>query len=97
MGAYDALTAGRDGEGSARRPLVTPGSATTSPLIWQLFGRDTSQTPDAGTSTITLIAPGHLDLLSDEERRVFTEWIDLGAQWDLPPESSVDQQGDARP
>ncbi len=97
MGTYDALTAGRDGEGSARRPLVTPGSATTSPLIWQLFGRDTSQTPDAGTSTITLIAPGHLDLLSDEERRVFTEWIDLGAQWDLPPESSVDQQGDARP
>jgi len=97
MGAYDALTAGRDGEGSARRPLVNPGSATTSPLIWQLFRRDTSQTPDAGTNTMTLIAPGHLDLLSDEERRVFTEWIDLGAQWDLPPESSVDQQGDARP
>ena len=88
MGAYNALTVGRDAEGSARRPLVTPGSATTSPLIWQLFGRDTSQTPDTGTNTMTLIAPGHLDLLSDEERRVFTEWIDLGAQWDLPTEDS---------
>ena len=73
MGAYNALTAGRDGEGSARRPLVTPGSATTSPLIWQLFGRDTSQTPDTGTNTMTLIAPGHLDLLSDEERRVWSK------------------------
>ncbi len=97
MGAYNALTAGRDGEGSARRPLVTPGSATTSPLIWQLFGRDTSQTPDTGTNTMTLIAPGHLDLLSDEERRVFTEWIDLGAQWDLPTEDSGHGDAGATP
>lgn len=70
--AYDALVARPDGEGSAHGPLVDPGSATTSPLIWHLYGRDTS----------------HFDLLSDEERRVFTEWIDLGAQWDLPTEDS---------
>jgi hypothetical protein len=41
---------------------------------------------DAEARRLILIAPGHVDLLSDEERRVFVEWVDLGAQWDLPTE-----------
>ena len=81
MVAYDALVARHDGDGSAHGPLVNPGSATTSPLIWRLFGQDTS----------------HFDLLSDEERRVFTEWIDLGAQWDLPTEDSGHGDAGATP
>ena len=37
----------------------------------------------------------HLGILSDEERKVFVEWIDLGAQWGLPEEVLVNQQGEA--
>jgi hypothetical protein len=81
VGAYDALTARQTGEDSARGPLVIPGSATASPLISRLFGRNTS----------------HFDLLSDEERKVFVEWIDLGAQWNLPAEDSGHGDAGATP
>jgi len=86
LGAYEALLTKQGGGGSARGPLVDPGNATTSPLIWRLFGRDTSQGPDRGAQTILQIPSDHVDLLSDDERRIFVEWIDLGAQWDLPAE-----------
>jgi hypothetical protein len=81
-GAYQALLADTDAEDSVQHRLVVPGQARASRLIWVLSGRDTSDHPDR---------------LSDEERKVFVEWIDLGAQWDLPPESSADNQGEARP
>ena len=86
--AYEGLLTHQGGGDSARGPLVDSGSARTSRLIWQLFGQDTSESMDAGAKRLILIAPGHVDLLSDEERRVFVEWVDLGAQWDLPPEVS---------
>ena len=83
-GAYEALLTKQAGGGSARGPLVDPGNARTSQLMWRLFGRDTSQGPDRGAQTMTQIPSDHVDLLSDDERRIFVEWIDLGAQWDLP-------------
>lgn len=84
--AYEGLLTRQGSGDSARGPLVDSGSARTSRLIWQLFGRDTSESMDAEARRLILIAPGHVDLLSDEERRVFVEWVDLGAQWDLPTE-----------
>jgi hypothetical protein len=78
--AYQALLAAANADGSEEHRLVVPGQARASRLIGVLSGRHT---------------PDHLERLSDEERRVFVEWIDLGAQWDLPGEVLVNQQGEA--
>jgi hypothetical protein len=91
--AYEALLTNTGADASDEGPLVEPGSARSSRLIWQLFGRETTQTSGDGTETMMLIAPGHVELLDDLERSVFTEWIDLGAQWDLPEAS---RDGDDR-
>jgi hypothetical protein len=96
-GAYEALLTKQAGGGSARGPLVDPGNARTSQLMWRLFGRDTSQGPDRGAQTMTQIPSDHVDLLSDDERRIFVEWIDLGAQWDLPIEGSSGIEEGATP
>ncbi len=90
--AYQALLARQSTEASDRGRLVHPGRARTSPLIWRLFGRDTSPTLDPGTETMSQIPSEHVGLLSDDERRVFVEWIDLGAQWDLPEESPAGEE-----
>jgi hypothetical protein len=95
--AYQQLLERWSLEDSASAAVVEPGSARTSRLIWQLFGRDTSQIGEAGTDNAILIAPGHVGLLNDEERRVFVEWIDLGAQWDLAGGSPGEVEGGAVP
>ncbi len=41
---------------------------------------------------MTPILSDHVDLLSDDERRIFVEWIDLGAQWDQPEESPTGEE-----
>lgn len=82
--AYQALLTNQGGGSSEGGPLVDPGNARTSRLIWRLSGRDTSQGPERGAQAMTHIPSDHVDLLSDDERRIFVEWIDLGAQWDLP-------------
>jgi hypothetical protein len=84
--SYLNLLAGtRSGKGK----FVHPGSARTSPLIWHLFGRNTSQPWDAKedtTRTPKLMRPDHAHTLTAEEKRTFVEWIDLGALWDGIPD-----------
>jgi hypothetical protein len=66
---------------------VTPGSARTSPLIWSLFGRNTSRPWDgaAGQRTVRPMPPSGSPPLSGEERRTLIEWIDTGARRNSRP------------
>jgi hypothetical protein len=95
--AYQTLLGRKSSETSESAAVVVPGSAKASRLIWQLFGRDTSQAGDEAADHLVLIAPGHVELLTDEERQVFVEWIDLGAPWDLAAESPGAGEGGAVP
>ena len=57
---------------------IYPGLARRSPLIWRLYGYDFEhQVP------IEQCPPDQP--LSDQEKRLFALWIDLGAQWDNLP------------
>jgi hypothetical protein len=53
--------------------IVHPGYARKSRLIHMLFGWE--ERSSAGKTA-------HNDLLSERERRIVAEWIDLGAHWD---------------
>ncbi len=92
--AYIALLATEgSGDASAYR-YVHPGRARTSPLIWHLFGRNTSRPWDetAVSEKVKLIPPGESVPLTADERRTFVEWIDMGALWDGaggPPGNAV--------
>jgi hypothetical protein len=71
---------------------VHPGSARTSPLIWHIFGRDTSRSWDADRAggvgaTMPQSAAGSL---TDDERATLVEWIDLGAPWNGIPATNPD-------
>jgi hypothetical protein len=82
--AYTALLAS-DGSGDAvKYRYVHPGQARTSPLIWHLFGRNTSRPWDgaAVSREVKIIPPGESAPLTAGERRTFVEWIDMGALWD---------------
>ena len=83
--SYESLLDGvQKGEGRH----VHPGQARTSPLIWRLYGRNTSRPWDrtAGESqTVSRMPPDGSPALTDDERRTFVEWIDLGTTWDGPP------------
>jgi hypothetical protein len=64
---------------------VHPGQARTSRLIWRLYGRNTSRPWDASYDpgkTIVVHPPAESQQLTDDEKRTFVEWIDLGALWD---------------
>lgn len=76
---------------SKQEPLqgkyVHPGKARTSPLIWRLYGRNTSRPWDEVGSgkTVTPMPPDGAPVLTDDEKRTFVEWIDMGALWDGIP------------
>jgi hypothetical protein len=80
--AYETLLAGlaTSPDGSIKGKYVDPGRARTSPLIWHIFGRNTARPwdKDAGSRQY---APSKA-VLSEEEKRIFVEWIDLGALWE---------------
>ena len=89
--AYEILLSpARDaGEGVEGRYL-RPGSARESPLVWHLFGKR----PDKGKKDSDMDSSVELmpltGQLTDSERRLFVEWIDLGAQWsNRPPPDDV--------
>jgi hypothetical protein len=63
-------------ETKERGRYVIAGRARTSPLINHLMGEN----------------PVHRNLLSPEERLLFVEWIDLGAQWDIASHTAVDSR-----
>jgi hypothetical protein len=56
--------------------------ARTSPLVWHLFGRNTSGPRDRAPpdSAIQALHPKCSELLNEDEERTMIEWIDLGAQ-----------------
>jgi len=61
--------------------LVTPEAARTSPLVWHLFGRNTSRPWDRVTAParISPMPPPGSPGLTQDEKRAIVEWIDLGA------------------
>lgn len=87
---YEALLAPQDASaktGQASQAnwgkYVHPGRARTSPLVWHLMGRNTSRRWDGpwAERPAKPIEPGRLPPLTEEERRQFILWIDLGAPW----------------
>jgi hypothetical protein len=66
---------------------IHPGSARTSPLIWHVFGRNTSRTWDDTFSeqNVPQMPPTEGQALTPDEKRTFIEWIDMGALWDGIP------------
>ncbi len=66
---------------------VHPGRARTSPLIWHIFGRNTSRPWDDTFSehSVSLMPPDDDRALTEVEKRIFVEWIDMGALWDGIP------------
>jgi len=80
--SYVNLLASTDKPG--RGKYVHPGQARTSPLIWHVFGRNASRPWDDTFSEkpVRQMPPGESGGLTEDEKRTFTEWIDLGAAWD---------------
>jgi hypothetical protein len=79
--AYEGLMAKNPRTGRLR--YVTPGAARTSPLVWALFGGNTSRPwdhPRPG-AMIKRMPPAPAAPLSAEEKRAVVEWIDLGAHY----------------
>jgi hypothetical protein len=79
------LTAGsRPGYGK----YIHPGRARTSPLVWHIFGRNTSRPWDDTFSqqNVLLMPPADGQALTKDEKRTFVEWIDMGALWDGIPD-----------
>jgi hypothetical protein len=68
---------------------VRPGSSRTSPIVWRLFGRNTSRPWDATEARNAAVPPPGAQPLTDTERRTLIRWIDLGASWDVPRASSA--------
>ena len=71
--AYETLLAGH---------YVHPGRARTSPLVWHLFGRNKARPWDGTAATLPAKLIAEHTEISDDERALFVEWIDLGALWD---------------
>lgn len=84
--AYQSLMAlAEPPEGASYRgKYVDPGRARTSPLVWHVLGRNTSRPwdGDAPRRPVEPIPPENPMPLSDDEKRMLVEWIDLGATWD---------------
>ncbi len=60
----------------------TRATARTSPLIWRLFGRNTSRPWDREPAPASLdrMPPDGAEPLTDDERRLIIRWVDLGAE-----------------
>jgi hypothetical protein len=101
LASYRNLLNGRKpgGEGAVEYKYVHPGSARTSPLVWNLMGRNTSRPWDGNveSATVKQMPPEGAEPLGDEQKRTLMEWIDLGAAWEavLGP-SDVRAEGDNR-
>ncbi len=62
---------------------LDPGRARTSRLIWHLLGRNTARPWDGDRAAAPVKPlPPHAEL-TDDERRLFIEWVDLGALFDV--------------
>jgi len=71
---------------------VISGSARHSPLIWRIYGRRLGhgdvRSQYKGPVPVTQMPPGKP--LTDAEKKLFVEWVDIGAQWDnIPGEDNL--------
>jgi hydrazine synthase alpha subunit-like protein len=66
---------------TGRYKYVQPGSARTSWVIWQLYGRNTSRPWDRAIARpkIRSMPPAQATALTEAEKQTIVEWIDLGA------------------
>jgi len=62
--------------------LVISGAAKYSPLIWRLYGKQLGFTDERNPYTKKSALMPPKQALSDAEKKLFVEWVDLGAQWD---------------
>ncbi|UCF13939.1 MAG: hypothetical protein JSW59_11045 [Phycisphaerales bacterium] len=83
--SYESLLAAGSLPGYGK--YVHPGRARTSPLIWHIFGRNTSRPWDEtfGQEEVPQMPPNRHQALTDDEKRTFVEWIDMGGLWDGIP------------
>jgi len=85
--AYESLL---DGNAQRVGRLVIPGAARHSPLIWRLYGKQLAWTDVRNPYKVECkpMPPGKP--LTDAEKKLFVEWVDLGAQWDnIPAEDDL--------
>jgi len=68
---------------------VHPGKARTSPVIWHIYGENTSRPWDKAFSQekVSQMPPVKAGALTEDEKRTFIEWIDMGALWDGIPKA----------
>lgn len=68
---------------------VDPGRARTSPMVWHLFGRNTSRGWDKQFvgKPAKRIPPDNREPISEDERKTLIEWIDMGALWNGAPDT----------
>ena len=94
--SYESLLA--PGERPDAGKYVHPGRARTSPLIWHIFGRNMSRPWDATFSQkrVPQMPPEQHAALTEDEKRTFVEWIDMGALWDGIPGPERNDEGDAQ-
>jgi hypothetical protein len=85
--SYQTLLTGINERGYGK--YVHPGTARTSRLIWLIFGRKTSRPWDNSFSQkqVLKMPPDQNRELTDDEKRTFIEWIDMGALWNAIPTS----------
>lgn len=90
--AYESLLTAGDGPG--RGKYVHPGKARTSPLIWHLYGRNTSRPWDEAdrAGTPRTMPPDGAPALTEDEKHTFVEWVDMGALWDGIPAVTAPKQ-----
>ena len=81
--SYESLLAPGDQPDTGK--YIDPGRARTSLLIWRIFGRNTSRPWDDTFSQQKIPRMPPDDALTKDEKRTFTEWIDMGALWDGIP------------
>jgi len=94
---YESLLA--PGREAQRGRYVHPGRARTSPLIWRLYGRNTSRAWDEAGPVKPLgrMPPEGAAALTEHEKRTLVEWIDMGALWNgipvIPASVAEDHDG----
>lgn len=79
---YGALLAEGDQPYSGK--YIQPGRSRTSPLIWHIFGRNTSRPWDKirfSGKPLPKMPPVGSGILTEDEKRTFVEWIDTRAMY----------------
>jgi hypothetical protein len=85
--AYESLL---QAPGNRVGTLVIPGAARHSPLIWMLYGRQLAPADARNPYKKTVRRMPPRNPLTDAEKMLFVEWVDLGAQWDnIPGEDAL--------